>query len=142
MFISESVVTASYRTASISVASTNPRARAERSLTIVDRLLVDYAALCEVVQVVQLHLLPGYVGDPQVHVPELLVLLLHAFVQSPGNLVHKHTQVVDENSVCMDSHSIKVNFIVNAKYAEDIQRNGNGVYLRNKNKWIKLGKIR
>jgi hypothetical protein len=49
---------------------------------------------------------------------------------------------VDENSVCMDSHSIKVNFIVNAKYAEDIQRNGNGVYLRNKNKWIKLGKIR
>lgn len=58
----------------------------QSSLTAVDGLLVDDAALGEAVQVIQLHLLPGDVGHAQVHIPELLVLLLHPLVQSPGDL--------------------------------------------------------
>lgn len=55
-------------------------------LTGVDSLLVDHASLSEAVQVVQLDLLPGDVGDPQVHVPQLLILLLHSLIQRPSDL--------------------------------------------------------
>lgn len=54
--------------------------------TIVDGLLIYDPSFSKAIQVVHLHLLPGNVCDPQVHVPELLVLLLYSFVESPGNL--------------------------------------------------------
>lgn len=54
--------------------------------TFIDSLLVNYSSLCKTIQVIHFNFLPWYVGDPQINIPELLVFLLYAFVQSPRNL--------------------------------------------------------
>lgn len=56
--------------------------------TIIDSLLIYDSSFSKAIQVIHLHLLPGYVSDPQVHVPKLLVLLLYSFVKCPGNLIN------------------------------------------------------
>lgn len=56
--------------------------------TIINSLLIYDSSLSKAIQVVHLHLLPGYVSDPQVHVPKLLVLLFYSFVESPGDLMN------------------------------------------------------
>lgn len=64
-------------------------------LTVIDGLLVDDSSFSEAIQVIQLHLLPRYVRDTQVHIPKLLVLLLYTFVQSPRNLDQRRTKGQD-----------------------------------------------
>lgn len=65
--------------------------------TIINSLLIYDSSLSKAIQVVHLHLLPGYVSDPQVHVPKLLVLLLYSFVESPGNLINNKSNKFKRN---------------------------------------------
>lgn len=58
--------------------------------TIINGLLVNDASFSKTIQVIQLHLLPRYVSDAQVHIPKLLVLLLYPLVQSPCDLDQTH----------------------------------------------------
>lgn len=73
-----------------------PRGAWRVCYTIIDCLLIYDSSFSEAIQVIHLHLLPGYVRDTQVHIPELLVLLLYSFVESPGNLNENRsiTQIV------------------------------------------------
>ena len=65
--------------------------------TIIDCLLIYDSSLSKAIEVIHLHLLPGYVGDPQVHVPKLLVLLFYTFVESPGNLIKNKSNQFKRN---------------------------------------------
>ena len=54
--------------------------------TWVDGVHVQHAPLSEALQFLHLHLVPGDVGHPPLHVPELLMGRLDAFIQRPGDL--------------------------------------------------------
>lgn len=60
--------------------------------TITDCFLVNDSPFSKVFQVIYFDLFPWYVGDTNVCIPKLLVLLFYTFVQSPCNLHQADTQ--------------------------------------------------